>query len=370
MSANADGKTKNSQIIEFLRASILNGKYKPGERIPSETALSHRFQVARATVGKALRDLEHEGVIVRRRGSGSFVHIPDRGRTFTFGLLVPGLGEGEIFEPICNSIATTIAERNHRLLWGQFPTLNMEERCAHAERLCQSYIEQKVDGVFFAPIELAGAMYEANARIAGMLEHAGIPVVVLDRDVAKFPDRSHFDLVGIDNRRVGYVLASHFLDRGCRRIAFLSRPHSAQTVEARIAGYREALLDRQVRFKSGWVFRGDPNDPAFIDSLLKGERPEAVICANDYTAAKLIGALLRRGVRVPEDIRVSGVDDLKYASVLAVSLTTIHQPCIALGQAAAYAMLERVMHPGLPGRDLLLDFQLIRRDSSGVVNAR
>ena len=66
-------------------------------------------------------------------------------------------------------------------------------------------------------------------------------------------------------------------------------------------------------------------------------------------------------------IRVAGVNDLKYASLLVVSLTTIHQPCIALGQAAAYAMLERVIHPNLPGRDLLLDFQQVQRDSSRAV---
>ena len=358
-------KTKTALIREFVRSGILEGRYKPGQQIPSETVLSQRFETTRATVGKALRDLEHEGLIVRRRGSGSFVQTLEQHRMFTFGLLVPGLGDGEIFEPICNSSATTLAKRNHRLLWGQFPTLNMSERCAHAERLCQSYIDQKVDGVFFAPVELSEKMYEANARIAGMLKAAGIPVVLLDWDVVEFPGRSQFDLVGIDNRRVGYTLATHFLDHGCRRIAFVARPNSAQTVNTRIAGYREALLDRQIPFEPAWVQRGDPSDAAFIDRMLE-QRPEALICANDYTAALLIGALLRRGVRVPEDIRVAGVDDLKYAGLLAVSLTTIHQPCIALGETAAHAMLERVACAELPGRDLLLHFHLVTRDSSGV----
>ncbi len=359
--------TKNDRIVEFFRTRIQDGTYKQGQRLPSETALCTRFGVTRATVGKALRELEHAGHIVRRQGSGSFVSRPDGHRTLTFGLLIPGLGEGEIFEPICNAIATTIAEHNHRLLWGQFSTVKPEERCTQAERLCQSYIEQKVDGVFFAPIELSDTMHEANAHIAKLLSRAGIPVVLLDQDVVKFPARSPFDLVGIDNRRAGYVLSSHLLEQGCQRIAFVARPNSAQTVDARIAGYCEALLDKHLRIDLSRVHLGDPDDPAFIDNLLKGKHPDAVICANDYTAAKLIGALLKRGVRVPEDMRVTGVDDLKYASLLAVSLTTIRQPCIALGQIAAHAMMERVTHPGMPGRDLLLDFQLIRRDSSRTV---
>ncbi len=356
--------TKHARIVEFFRARILDGAYKPGQRVPSETALCARFGVTRATVGKALRELEHAGLIVRRQGSGSFVHRPDGHRTLTFGLLVPSLGEGEIFEPICNAIATATAAHGHRLLWGQFASSEPADRCVQAERLCHSYIDQKVDGVFFAPIELADAMYEANARIADLLSRAGIPVVLLDQDVVKFPARSAFDLVGIDNRRAGYVLASHLLDQGCERIAFAARPHSAQTVDARIAGYREALLDRGRRIDADRVHFGDPDDPAFIDALLKGKRPDAVMCANDYTAAKLIAVLLRRGVRIPDDIRVTGVDDLKYAGLLTVSLTTIRQPCRAMGEAAAHALFERASHPGLPGRDILLDFRLVERDSS------
>lgn len=365
MTGSTPTTTKNAQIIEFIRARILDGKYKPGQRIPSETDLGRRFMVTRATVGKALRDLEHEGLILRRRGSGSYVKKNEDQEMLTFGLLVPRLGNGEIFEPICSSIARTIAQRNHRLLWGQFYTDNMEERCADAERLCRSYIDQKVDGVFFAPIELAGKMREANAYIAGMLERAGIPVVLLDSDVVNHPRRSQFDVIGIDNRRVGYVLTSHFLDLGCRKIAFVHHPNSAQTVDARVAGYREALLDRNIPFQRDWVHPGDPCDPAFIDSIVDGEPPEAIICANDHTAAQLIGALLARKIRIPEDIRLAGVDDIKYASLLAVPLTTVHQPCAAIGQSAALAMMERVVNPSLLGRDIHLNFELIVRDSSG-----
>jgi len=155
--------TKNARIVEFFRTRIQDGTYKPGQRLPSETALCTRFGVTRATVGKALRELEHAGLIVRRQGSGSFVRLLDGQRTLTFGLLVPSLGEGEIFEPICTSIAATLAEHGHRLLWSQFTSNDAAQRCEQAERLCQSYIDQKVDGVFFAPIELADSMHEANA---------------------------------------------------------------------------------------------------------------------------------------------------------------------------------------------------------------
>ena len=357
---------KSEQVLDFLRSGIRTEKYRPGERIPSENALSKKFKVTRVTVGKALSELAREGLIVRRQGSGSYVSLTDRNKPRTFGLLVPGLGEGEIFEPICNSLAATLASHNHRLLWGQFVSTDMNDRCEQAERLCLNYIEQKVDGVFFAPIELADNMREANERIAGLLYAKGIPVVLLDQDVVKFPKRSAFDLIGIDNRRAGYVLTQHLIEQGCQRIAFVSRPHSAQTVDARIAGYCEALLDHHRSVDFSRVYIGNPDDGAFIETLLnKKNSLDGIICANDYTAAKLIGILQHRGVRIPKDVRITGVDDLKYAELLTVSLTTLRQPCAQIGYTAVHAMLERMVHPAMPGRDLLVDFELVRRRSSG-----
>jgi DNA-binding LacI/PurR family transcriptional regulator len=358
-------KTKHSLILEYVRAGISEGRYLPGQRIPGEAELAKQFGTTRTTVGKALHELEHAGLIVRRQGSGSYVQISRGQKQLTFGLLVPNLGEGEIFEPICNALATAAADRNHRLQWGQFSPNDAENRCQLAEKLCRSYIDQNVDGVFFAPIELASGMYQANAHIAEMLQQAKIPVVLLDCDVVKFPNRSCFDVVGIDNRRAGYVLAEHFLARGYRRIDFLARTHSAQTLDARIAGYRETLLNHKIPFKPNWIHQVDTSAPDFAKIFIEKNRPDAIICGNDHTAALLIASLIRQGVRIPKDIRISGVDDLKYASLLTVSLTTIRQPCSAIGQAAFQAMLERVVHPNFPGRDIFLDFELVVRDSSG-----
>lgn len=360
-------KTKKSDLVyEFLSSGIATGKYRAGEKLPSENALSKKFKVTRATVGKALAELAQAGVITRHQGSGTYVSRTDANKPLTFGLLVPGLGEGEIFEPVCNSLAATLADHNHRLLWGQFLSTNMNERSVQARRLCQNYIDQGVDGVFFAPIEFTDNMYETNEQIAELLQAKGIPVVLLDQDVVKFPKRSPYDLIGIDNRRAGYVLTQHLIEQGCQRIAFVSRPHSAQTVDARIAGYCEALLDHHHSVDFSRVFFGNLDDNAFIETLLDKEGAlDAIICANDYTAAKLIGVLQRRNVRIPEDIRIVGVDDLKYAELLAVSLTTVRQPCTLLGFTAVHAMLERIAHPEMPGRDLLVNFELVQRHSSG-----
>ena len=133
-----------------------------------------------------------------------------------------------------------------------------------------------------------------NEEIVTSLANAGIAVVLLGRCIYSYPRRSRFDLVGIDNRRAGFV-----------------------------------------------------------------------ICANDHTAAHLIMSLEQIGKRVPEDIRIVGIDDVKYASLLRVPLTTLRQPCRQIGAVAMSAMLERLEDPAIPARDILLDFELVIRRSSG-----
>ena len=70
-------------------------------------------------------------------------------------------------------------------------------------------------------------------------------------------------------------------------------------------------------------------------------------------------------VSVPDQVKLGGIDDVKYASLLPVPLTTIHQPCADIGLTAIQAMVQRVQNPGLPARDILLNFRLVVRQSCG-----
>ena len=137
-------------------------------------------------------------------------------------------------------------------------------------------------------------------------------MVLLDRDYERYPDRSNFDLVGIDNHRAGFVLTQHLLRAGAKRIVFAAREHSAATVEARKAGYREALHDAGVECK-GAVVAGDFESAKFVQQMLAKNKPDGIVCANDVTAARLMKTLGILGVRVPDDVRMVGLDDVNYA---------------------------------------------------------
>src|SRR5208282_5292195 len=109
---------------------------------------------------------------------------------------------------------------------------------------------------------------------------------------------------------------------GITRVVFLGEANSASTVDARIAGFHEALWRHGIRPDVEPVWRGNSQDEEFVRKVLEGAGPEGIVCANDVTAARLMQSLLALGRRIPEEIRIVGIDDVKYASLLTVPLTT------------------------------------------------
>lgn len=366
---DAEGASKGKQpkylqIVESLRSGIVGGKYRDGSRLPSEAELVRRFDVSRMTVVKAMQQLRQEGLLVRRTGSGTYATESATTQNPVFGLMIPDLGDTDIFEPICKGMARSPGLSGHSLSWGHSLATEASKE-EDIEHLCQQYIDQKVSGVFFAPVEFSSRRDQVNRRILKSLHAARIPVVLLDRCILKYPERSEYDVVGLDNRRAGYVVADHLIRQGAQRIAFLAKADSAETVDDRITGYREALFAHGLVPSNCLLLRGDGSDVPSIENFLKRNKVDAIQCGNDITAAHLMRTLLGMGVRVPEDIRIAGVDDVKYGSLLPVPLTTFHQPCSDIGAAAVAAMKERIGNPQLPGRSILLNGHLVVRRSCG-----
>ena len=355
---------KYQRIVSHLRKAITLGEYEQGQRLPSEADLVLRFSTSRLTVQRALKELQHQGLIERRAGSGTFVRQSENVAGHVFGLLIPGLGETEIFEPVCQGMARAGHAGGHALLWGD-TTHTAPDKEKQTRELCEYYIGREMSGIFFAPLELTPEKDQVNYWVLETLDKAGIPVVLLDRCVYRYPRRSPYDLVGIDNRRAGFVVTEHLLRHGCRRLVFVARPHSASTVDARIQGFRDALEAFAVAGATGQVHIGDPDDSEAIKVLFGAISPDGMIAANDVTAAHLMRTLNGIGVDVPAQVRMVGIDDVKYAGLLGVPLTTLRQPCREIGEVAVGTMLQRIANPSLPARDVLLDCKLVIRSSCG-----
>jgi DNA-binding LacI/PurR family transcriptional regulator len=374
MAVRVDKQFKHNEISRHLETEVASGKYCDGSKLHSAIQLVKQFKVSRPTVARALRDLEAKGLIERRAGSGTYLRSTNQrpAPVRILGLLVPGLSTTEIFQIICGEIASLARVNDYGLLWGGSanPRQDTDASLQHAEEICKQFIERKISGVFFAPAERQAGQKESNSKLAESLREAGVPVILIDRDLLNFPERSDFDLVGIDNTAGGFMVAQHLIKMGCRRFFFVARPLSAATVDARIAGVRDAFVRNRIDPDAGWIRWGDPADPKFVRALLAGRQADALICANDDTAAVLLRSMDSQGVRVPHDIRVVGFDDVKYSTLVSPPLTTIHQPCRDIAVIAFRTMLERLAEPTLPTRSIYLRPHLVVRESCGAYMPR
>jgi DNA-binding LacI/PurR family transcriptional regulator len=360
MSHGAVPKPKHRQVFEALSKEIAAGRYQAGQKFPSEAALVKRFQASRITVGRAVRDLEQHGLVERFAGSGTYVKAaePSVRQGLLFGLIIPDLGGTEIFEPICQGIANAPDAGGHALLWPQANggSANQEEQ---AWQLCEQCILRRVSGVFFAPLEMSATAAGVNGKVLRALKRAEIPTVFLDRRPEYMASRDRCDLVSIDNVRAGYLATSHLLKLGARRIGFLAYRGQASSVVGRMAGYRQAIGG------AGVVMEVQPGEPFELPA--RAAKCDAFVCSNDHVAGRLMLALLAKGRRIPQNARIVGIDDVSYAAFLPVPLTTVHQPCGEIGNQALQVMLERLARPKMPAREVLLDCELVVRQSCGGV---
>jgi len=356
-------RVKHREVYEHIHRGILAGEYRTGDRIPTEAQLANRFDTSRVTVARALRDLEQQGFLERRRGAGSFVRQPESTATNLIGLIT---GESKGILPIvCDEISRFAQAKGFSVLLGKWPIADIDQIIRYTQELSEQYIARRVAGVIFEPMYVPAEQMPVNARIAEAFDRAGIGVVLLDRDIYDFPHRSQFDLVGIDNRHAGYVLTEHLLSLGYRRIHFLCAPMTASSVTARILGYQDALARHDIEPDKDWVHHGNTDHLDWVRDLMAKLRPEAFVCANDSEAARFIYALTALDIRVPEEVAVVGVNDDPYAKLLTVSLTTLRQPYSYLAASAVRLMLDRLQDRTATPREIRLGCELVVRESCG-----
>lgn len=373
---------KHQNIYDNLCRNILKGTYRPGQKLPSEKELSEHFRASRPTIAKAMNELQHKGLVVRQQGRGTFVHQDFSVREKSLGILVhwqiwPDNHHLEhlstIFGIMVPEMLRIASQFNYSLLLNDIPE-GVVDPIERMKSICQRLLDSRVGGVFFTPIELVEDSNSTNEEIAAILDDAGIAVVLLDRDVTDSYHRSKYDIVGINNEQPTLVLTNHMIKLGCRKIDFASNQHHTTAIADRIRGYRFALEENDLLFEKKRVHRLyskkllEPNIGQAgkeLIRLVKENETEAFVCVNDSTAGDLINFFLRNGIRVPEDVRVTGFDDLPTNQYLPVPLTTIRQPVKDMALESVRTMLDRIEHPEMSARDILLKTELIVRESCG-----
>ena len=353
---------KYRTICETLKSEILGGKYSSGHRFPSEAQLIRRFGGSRITVIHALQELSRLGLIVRRKGQGSFLSRRAANYGRSIGLIVP-ISRGEIFPPISREVTRLAQQDGYSIHLADLFAVDARSRVSEARRIAESFAAQNMLGVIFHLTDGVVDAKRMNEAALSVFDAAGIPVVLTNCDVTGYPVRSRYDVVGADDVNAGYRLTNHIIERGSKKLVFFMSKFGGMSFENRSRGFR-AAIDATPRCR-GSVVIGVPEDVAAVKRMMrKGDAPDAIICGNDTTAVYLKQTLDRLGRRVPDDIMLAGFDDVQLASLMSPQLTTIHQPCYGIGEMAFKALIERIADPSLPPREILLSAPLVVRGST------
>lgn len=361
---------KHQIILERIRTEILaQGRVRPGQKIPTEQELAKTFGVSRPTVARALRELQSQGLISRRQGSGSFINIPKAVETRKIGTLMgfsQQIAQQGIFGTLFSELSHLCALNNYVFLMNNYPTGDDEELAIqHARCTCEKLIAQKVDAVVFIPVDVSERNQQINEELAEMMDHSNVAVVLIDRDIYSPPRRSKFDRVGINNELASQILTEHLFKMGCHKIDMIVCRDMPASVVERIDGYEKALLHHGITPSAEQIHKIDTHDQKTIKECVRSLQADAVVCVNDEVAALIMREALRTGIRIPDELKIVGFDDLPIASYLPVPLTTVRQPVKEIAQEVFRIIQNRLENPGMIARDILLYSQIVIRESCG-----
>lgn len=347
------------QIEQAVGRLILEERLSPGTRLPSEPDLAVRFGVAPLTVRKALERLERDGVVVRRRGSGTFVgpnppvRPPDAPPRVGFVLHDPN---SPLLLGLMHAIESTLRVNGTQMvvLFGRFSD---QIECERIQEAVQSGARGLILWSMCGP--------EARALIA-RLSASGFPLVLVDR----CPPGLEIDCVLVDDISGAQAAADHLLTLGHRRFAFIYGPEELElsSIQARLTGLRTAAADLPVTL---WHHPDMVSQENLESSLRLASRilsspnsPGAWFCVNDALAQAMVVSLARLGVKVPDQVSVTGFDGMQYLST-GLRLTTVRRDADQMGREAVRLLLERCSNPALPQRRIVLPVELSPGETTG-----
>ena len=297
-------------IANLIKTELLvDSKSQTGSKLPTQEALAERYGVSRSTIVRSLSKLAAEGLITIQQGSGGFISAPEKKEATSpsISLIVPSL-HASVIVAACQGVERRAREMGYRTLLA-----SSEFGLKHEQELVEQYSESGVEGIILYPVTRHRA--DLSEDYLRKWERQ-TPIVTLDIACEEWP----CNRVQFDNYRLGYDMTQQILKHGRRKILFMksSQDFLHSSIHDRQRGWEAALReanidlirDDSIHTLSEFVQHHNTDDfEQMATQILElSPRPDAIIAWNDISAAYLIQGLINQGVRVPEDILVTGFD--------------------------------------------------------------
>ena len=328
------------RIALDLGSKIEKQELPPGGKLPGEHELARMYDVSRVTIRKALSVLEEDKLIVRSRGAGTFVA---RARDWR-GVQTEGSGVSMIAmvfrdaAQYCSDFvpAATREAARHGLTLGLGYNATADQQRVFVENL----LEAGARGILVHPNP------SAFAEMHGVLERAGVPLVGFG-----IPPLMGIDWVCWDEAAMVNMAVDHLRSLGHRGIGYLhdaSKEGNYHGAPARMCAYQEAVSSLCGAESEKWMISVDgvimnEQDERRLDRLMGEDvRPTAFVCYNDSLAAELCDWAKARGMGVPGELSIVGIDNSREAVENGVPLTSVERGVEEMAVTAVRVLASRM----------------------------
>ncbi|MGB4407473.1 MAG: GntR family transcriptional regulator [Sphaerochaeta sp.] len=377
-------------IFSALEKQILEGTLPIGSQTPTEKELMETYSTSRITASRAVKELENLGYVRRIKAKGSFVNarilwnVNQTTTTQTNKPLISVVFSAPVEKASLNlevlyGVETACRKKGFTL---SVSSMNMEESSTTGpldleKELIAEVIENGSVGAIILP-------YSTQSRpemFSKMLLHS-FPFVLIDRKV--FGIDAPF--VSSDNKQGFFTIIEHLVSKGHTKIAYVSgNTFESSSRGERFSGYVQAMNFFRLPIKDEYIIHdlvpfdynkafydqevaGNDKLKASIRHMLKRLRelpspPTAIAATNDYIALNIMNVAREMSIRIPEDLSVTGFDNLPVCSLFTPRLTTIAQPFAEMGQTAVRLLEKKIKDPTRKNEIVSIPNKLIVGDS-------
>ncbi|WP_047244890.1 LacI family DNA-binding transcriptional regulator [Maribacter thermophilus] len=217
-----------------------------------------------------------------------------------------------------------------------------------------------VDGLIISLAEETQVM----ERVEGLqaISNSQIPLVLFDR----VSDLIACDKVVVDDFEAGYKTTKHFINIGCKNIAFVSPIGNSSVGKLRLAGYKKALEEAGREFDKKLVLNFTIKDDLdLLMSFLLNYKPiDGILGLDEITAVKILHIVKSRGYNVPNDVSVIGFTNGQLSQYVTPPLTMVSQHGKFIGEQAAELLIKRIKNPEEPYETKVVKTSLLVREST------
>ncbi len=274
------------------------------------------------------------------------------GSSGAVGLVVP-----DITNPFFSDVARGVGEIAERVGCGVI-LCNTDGRTDRELSYVRLMRRKRVDGLLLCSTTI-------DAPYLREVEEGKTPFILVSR-LCSNPD---LPFVITDDTRGARLAVEHLIALGHERVGFIGGPENVQASRDRFLEYSVVLKEHGYPLVDAWHHLAGFTQAAGREAgqrlLSLADRPTAVFAANDVTALGVLEVAEGFGLRVPEDLSIIGYDDIVYASLPRIQLTTIAQPAVEMGQIAADWLFSRISSDEVPMLQRVLNPRLVVRSTTG-----